>query len=226
MQHTYLTTRDRLENYFDSASRDAWSQLTSNEPVSFIRNLVRKGREKMQESILQILPNDMSGLRVFDAGCGTGNLSRLIGDRGAEVVGVDISQGLIDIAKSRSSENKNLRFFAGDMNEPSFGNFDYVIAMDSLIHYDAKDIVTCLSKFSSRVNFSIIFTVVPKTPLLSFKLELGRLFPKSDRSPIVAPVTERNLVDLCSSVGRNKVRKLCRVKSSFYISEAWELMPR
>ena len=226
MQETYLSTRDRLENYFNKGSREAWSQLTSNEPVSFIRNVVRKGRAKMQEKILYNLPNDLSGFRILDAGCGTGSLSRMLGERGAEVVGVDISEGLIEIAKSRSAENKNLKFFAGDMNEPSFGHFDYIVAMDSLIHYDPEDIERSLSQFSSRVNFSIIFTVVPKTPLLSLKLELGRLFPKSDRSPIVAPVTERNLVDLCSSVGRNKVRKLCRVKSSFYISEAWELMPR
>ena len=95
MQDTYLITRDRLENYFDRASRDAWRQLTSNEPVSFIRNLVRKGREKMQDNILQNLPQDRNGLRIFDAGCGTGNLSRLLGDRGAEVVGVDISEVLI-----------------------------------------------------------------------------------------------------------------------------------
>ena len=153
-------------------------------------------------------------------------MSRLLGDRGAEVVGVDISEGLIEIAKSRNSENKNLRFFAGDMNEPSFGYFDYVIAMDSLIHYKADDMVKSLSKFSSRVNCSIIFTVVPKTPLLNLKLQVGKAFPRSDRSPVVEPVSERNLINLCNSVGRNKVRKLSRVKSSFYISEAWELKPR
>ena len=226
MQDTYLITRDRLENYFDRASRDAWRQLTSNEPVSFIRNLVRKGREKMQENILQNLPKDLNGLRIFDAGCGTGNLSRLLGDRGAEVVGVDISEGLIEIAKSRNSENKNLRFFAGDMNEPSFGYFDYIIAMDSLIHYNAEDMVDSLSKFSSRVNCSIIFTVVPKTPLLNLKLQVGKAFPKSDRSPVVEPVSKGNLINLCNSVGRNQVRKLSRVKSSFYISESWELKPR
>ena len=226
MQDTYLITRDRLENYFDRASRDAWRQLTSNEPVSFIRNLVRKGREKMQENILQNLPKDLNGLRIFDAGCGTGNLSRLLGDRGAEVVGVDISEGLIEIAKSRNSENKNLRFFAGDMNEPSFGYFDYIIAMDSLIHYNAEDMVKSLSKFSSRVNCSIIFTVVPKTPLLNLKLQVGKAFPKSDRSPVVEPVSKGNLINLCNSVGRNQVRKLSRVKSPFYISEAWELKPR
>lgn len=226
MQDTYLITRDRLENYFDRASRDAWRQLTSNEPVSFIRNLVRKGREKMQENILQNLPKDLNGLRIFDAGCGTGNLSRLLGDRGAEVVGVDISEGLIEIAKSRNSENKNLRFFAGDMNEPSFGYFDYIIAMDSLIHYNAEDMVKSLSKFSSRVNCSIIFTVVPKTPLLNLKLQVGKAFPKSDRSPVVEPVSKGNLINLCNSVGRNQVRKLSRVKSPFYTSEAWELKPR
>ncbi len=226
MQDTYLVTRDRLENYFDRASRDAWRQLTSNEPVSFIRNLVRKGREKMQENILQNLPKDLNGLRIFDAGCGTGNLSRLLGDRGAEVVGVDISEGLIEIAKSRNSENKNLRFFAGDMNEPSFGYFDYIIAMDSLIHYNAVDMVKSLSKFSSRVNRSIIFTVVPKTPLLNLKLQVGKAFPRSDRSPVVEPVSERNLINLCKSAGRNQVRKLSRVKSPFYTSEAWELKPR
>ncbi len=226
MQDTYLITRDRLENYFDRSSRDAWRQLTSNEPVSFIRNLVRKGREKMQENILQNLPEDLNGLRIFDAGCGTGNLSRLLGDRGAEVVGVDISEGLIEIAKSRNSENKNLRFFAGDMNEPSFGYFDYVIAMDSLIHYSTEDMVSSLSKFSTRVNCSIIFTVVPKTPILSLKLRLGKIFPKSDRSPVVEPVSEKKLINLCNSVGRNEIIKLSRVKSPFYISEAWELKPR
>ncbi len=226
MQDTYLITRDRLENYFDRASRDAWRQLTSNEPVSFIRNLVRKGREKMQENILQNLPKDLNGLRIFDAGCGTGNLSRLLGERGAEVVGVDISEGLIEIAKSRNSENKNLRFFAGDMNEPSFGYFDYIIAMDSLIHYNPEDMVKSLTKFSSRVNCSIIFTVVPKTLLLNLKLQVGKAFPRSERSPVIEPVSERNLINLCNSVGRNQVRKLSRVKSSFYISESWELKPR
>jgi 2-polyprenyl-3-methyl-5-hydroxy-6-metoxy-1,4-benzoquinol methylase len=49
-----------------------------------------------------LLPRDPRGLRVLDAGCGTGWLSRYLAGRGALVVGVDISEGLI--ARARSIE--------------------------------------------------------------------------------------------------------------------------
>ena len=95
MQNTYLAKRARLENYFNEVSSDAWDKLTSNEPVSFVRHRVREGREKMQLAIMEKLPKDLTGLRVLDAGCGTGALSRMLDERGAEVVGVDISDKLI-----------------------------------------------------------------------------------------------------------------------------------
>ena len=56
MQNTYLAKRARLENYFNEVSSDAWDKLTSNEPVSFVRQLVREGREKMQAAIIEKLP--------------------------------------------------------------------------------------------------------------------------------------------------------------------------
>jgi 2-polyprenyl-3-methyl-5-hydroxy-6-metoxy-1,4-benzoquinol methylase len=49
-----------------------------------------------------LLPADLRGLRVLDAGCGTGWLSRYLAGRGALVVGVDISEGLV--ARARSIE--------------------------------------------------------------------------------------------------------------------------
>ena len=226
MQDTYLITRDRLENYFDRGSRDAWRQLTSNEPVSFIRNLVRKGREKMQENILQNLPKDLNGLRVFDAGCGTGNLSRLLGDRGAEVVGVDISDKLVEVAKNRSRSHGNIEYFSGDMNEQSFGNFDYIIAMDSLIHYSTEDVISSIADFSNRANNSVLFTVIPSTFALRTKLLLGKYFPKSERSPEVVPIGWGQLHQLEAHGIKASLSKIKRIKSFFYVSEAWELANR
>ena len=107
MQNTYLAKRARLENYFNEVSSDAWDKLTSNEPVSFVRQLVREGREKMQAAIMEKLPEDLRGARILDAGCGTGVLSRMLDEKGAEVVGVDISEKLIEVAKDRSNLNKN-----------------------------------------------------------------------------------------------------------------------
>ena len=112
MRNTYLAKRARLENYFNEVSSDAWDKLTSNEPVSFVRQLVREGREKMQAAIIEKLPKDLRGTRILDAGSGTGVLSRMLDERGAEVVGVDISEKLIEVAKNRSSLNKNIEYFA------------------------------------------------------------------------------------------------------------------
>ena len=226
MQNTYLAKRARLENYFNEVSSDAWDKLTSNEPVSFVRQLVREGREKMQAAIIEKLPKDLRGTRILDAGCGTGVLSRMLDEKGAEVVGVDISEKLIEVAKNRSSLNKNIEYFAGDMKEQSFGNFDYIIAMDSLIHYSTEDVISSIADFSSRANNSVLFTVIPSTFVLRTKLCLGKFFPKSERSPEVVPIEWGQLEQLEALKINASLTKIKRIKSFFYVSEAWELANR
>ena len=226
MQNTYLAKRARLENYFNEVSSDAWDKLTSNEPVSFVRQLVREGREKMQAAIIEKLPKDLRGARILDAGCGTGVLSRMLDEKGAEVVGVDISEKLIEVAKNRSSLNKNIEYFAGDMKEQSFGNFDYIIAMDSLIHYSTEDVISSIAEFSSRANNSVLFTVIPSTFVLRAKLRLGKFFPKSERSPEVVPIEWGQLEQLEALKINASLTKIKRIKSFFYVSEAWELANR
>ena len=222
MQNTYLAKRARLENYFNEVSSDAWDKLTSNEPVSFVRQLVREGREKMQVAIMEKLPYDLKGMRILDAGCGTGSLSRMLDERGAEVVGVDISDKLIDVAKSRSAGNKNIEYFAGDMKEQSFGNFDYIIAMDSLIHYSPEDTLASILEFSKRANKAVFFTVIPSTFFLRTKLRLGKFFPRSERSPEIVPIELANLRKLENIKNNTFLKKIARIKRFFYVSEAWE----
>jgi magnesium-protoporphyrin O-methyltransferase len=95
--------------------------------------------------------------------------------------------------------------------------------MDSLIHYDANDIIVALSELAKNTNSSISFTVAPKTFLLSAMLVLGKLLPRSDRSPKIAPVNYYNLNDKLKEnpIFENKqVRVLKRINASFYVSEA------
>ena len=226
MQNTYLAKRARLENYFNEVSSDAWDKLTSNEPVSFVRQLVREGRHKMQLAIMEKLPKDLKGARILDAGCGTGVLSRMLDERGAEVVGVDISDKLIEVAKNRSRSHRNIEYFAGDMKEQSFGNFDFIIAMDSLIHYSTEDVISSIADFSKRANNSVLFTIIPSTFALRTKLRLGKYFPKSERSPEVVPIGWGQLHQLEAHGIKASLSKIKRIKSFFYVSEAWELANR
>ena len=86
---SYLDRRSQLLTYFDRTAVEAWSRLTSDAPVSKIRATVRAGRDAMRAEILSYLPDDLTGARVLDAGCGTGALAVEAARRGAEVVAID-----------------------------------------------------------------------------------------------------------------------------------------
>src|ERR1700761_563912 len=138
----YLERRSELETYFDRTAVAAWSRLTSDAPVGRIRATVRAGRDEMRNTLLSWLPQDLRGARLLDAGCGTGALSFDAARRGADVVAVDISPTLIQLAGSRLPSDisqRAVRFIAGDMLDPKLGQFDFVVAMDSVIHYHPTD---------------------------------------------------------------------------------------
>ena len=98
---SYQTRRDEIETYFDRTAADAWAALTSDAPVSRIRRTVRRGRDAMRETLMSWLPEDLTGSTLIDAGCGTGTLAIEAAQRGAEVVAVDLSPTLVNLARER-----------------------------------------------------------------------------------------------------------------------------
>lgn len=230
MPHTnYLERRDQIETYFDRTAAQAWERLTSTAPVGRIRATVRAGRDQMRGTLLSWLPSDMRGLRLLDAGCGTGALAVEAAQRGAEVVAIDLSPTLVQLARERhgsgGGQGGSIHFTSGDMLDEALGHFDHVVAMDSLIHYDTPDIVAALHRLSLRTRGSLLFTFAPRTPLLAAMHSVGRLFPRSDRSPALTPVAQPRLrLGLERSVGTSgwSEGRSQRVASGFYTSQAWE----
>nr|WP_121094515.1 magnesium protoporphyrin IX methyltransferase [Roseibaca ekhonensis] len=216
---SYDATRHRVASYFDGTATRVWERLTSDAPVSRVRQTVREGRDTMRALMLGQLPEDLRGARVLDAGCGTGAASAALAARGAEVVAVDISPKLVDIAAQRLPQGLagTVAFRAGDMLAADLGRFDHVIAMDSLIYYTRPDLEAALDGLSSRVG-QVVFTVAPRTPLLMAMWNAGKIFPRSDRSPTMIPHDWRQMQ--VAGLGR-----VGRVSRGFYISECLKVQP-
>jgi magnesium-protoporphyrin O-methyltransferase len=218
----YSATRDRVEHYFDRSATKVWERLTSDAPVSRIRQTVREGRDRMRAVMLGQLPDDLRGARVLDAGCGAGQMTAELAAKGADVVAVDISPALVEIARARLPEAHSGRvsFASGDMTA-DHGHFDYVLAMDSLIYYGTRDITDALARLGERTRAAVVFTVAPKTPFLMTFWSMGKLFPRADRSPIMVPHAFSTL----RRATKGRLTKVERVSRGFYISECLEYRP-
>jgi len=222
---TYDHYRTKLETYFDRTAAKAWEQLTSDAPVSGIRATVRAGRAEMRDTLLSWLPADMTGLRLLDAGCGTGALAVEAAQRGADVVAIDVAGSLVNIARDRTPAGLAIDWRVGDMLDPALGTFDHVVAMDSLIHYKAADIVAAVRQLGANTRGSIAFTFAPQTVLLMAMLGMGRLFPRSDRSPAILPVRDATLRTLIGeAMPSAKIGRDRRISASFYTSHALEVV--
>lgn len=120
-------------------------------------------------------------------------------------------------------------FRSGDMLDPELGEFDFVVAMDSLIHYLPHDICRMLATLASRTRQSMAVTFAPKTPLLTLMHFVGGFFPRADRAPAIEPISEKTLRSLVAEeplLAQWQPGRTHRVSSGFYTSQALEMVRR
>ena len=227
---SYIARRGELETYFDRTAVDAWARLTSDAPVSGIRATVRAGRDRMRALLLSWLPQDLRGLRVLDAGCGTGAFAVEAARRGAHVTATDLSATLVDLARERTPRDLaggSIEFLVGDMTTAGAGTFDYAVAMDSVIHYRAPDLARTIAALAARTERGVLFTVAPRTTLLTIMHAAGRFVPRGDHAPAIEPINTGKLARRLQADPAMPDWHLCRterVASGFYISQALEMV--
>ena len=226
---SYERTLSRVETYFDRTATETWARLTTDAPVSRIRETVRRGRDAMRAELLSRLPFDLTGMRILDAGCGAGQLTQELAARGARVTAVDISPSLIGLAQARLPQDLlgRVEFRTGDMLDDALGAFDHAVAMDSLIYYSADDIAAALGRLQARTTGRVAFTMAPRTPMLMAMWRAGQLFPRSERSPTMIPQSPDALDRALDERGvQGRLIPLRRIASGFYISQSMELRNR
>ncbi|NOX19446.1 MAG: class I SAM-dependent methyltransferase [Chlorobi bacterium] len=123
-----------------------------------------------------------SGTTLLDVGCGSGGASILANDRGAEVYGFDITEGLLDFARRRVPKGK---FETADIEELPYEDnmFDVVFAANSLQYSENRNaalqelirvckptgqIIAGLFGAPEEVDFRVVFNalrdIMPESP--------------------------------------------------------------
>lgn len=90
-------------------------------------------QDRLQKAdVLRLIPEPVAGLRLLDAGCGTGHWSRFFASMGFSVHGVDVSEEMI--AAARNKAIPGCTFEVADILDLPFKNasFDTVAAMTTL----------------------------------------------------------------------------------------------
>jgi len=80
--------------------RDFWNRVAGDWQIQ-IGDTGDRNRLLKSDPVLWAFAGDVAGLKVLDAGCGTGYLSKQLSERGALVTGVDLSERLIAIARAQ-----------------------------------------------------------------------------------------------------------------------------
>ncbi len=79
------------------------------------------------------------GMRVLEVGCGTGLFTELFSKSGAQILAVDISPDLLNIAKQRGLDSRHVEFREMRFEDSKLeGPFDAIIGSSVLHHLDLK----------------------------------------------------------------------------------------
>jgi len=99
------------------------------------------------EQAIQLMEIPANG-RVLDVGCGNGWATRLIAQQASEgrVVGIDISDAMVELARESSTAFHNVEFREASAEKLPFGEeeFTHVFSMESLYYY--SDILRALKE--------------------------------------------------------------------------------
>ena len=113
----------------------------------------------------------LNNLRILDAGGGSGRFSIPLAQDGHEVIHLDISSEMIDIAKDKAAKLRctNIKFYQSDICEKlNFPNnsFDLVLCLDSPLSFCHSDYESVLNELVRVTKSDIILCVMNRTGVI------------------------------------------------------------
>src|SRR6185436_5638829 len=114
---------------------------------------MEKGHRPVGEQAIELMAIPMDA-RVLDVGCGSGWATRLMAEKasGGHVVGIDIADEMIDMARDTSTSFANVEFRVASAEALPFPDaaFTHAFSMESL--YYSADLLVALKEIRRVLN--------------------------------------------------------------------------
>jgi ubiquinone/menaquinone biosynthesis C-methylase UbiE len=159
----------------EEKNREVFDNLAPHyDKIPIIARWVQSVQKKVVRS-LKLKPSTT----VLDVGCGTGHLLIQLAPHIKKVVGIDLSQKMLDHAKEKTARFNNVELVKGSVTSLPFerNSFDYVIATE-MFHHVEKPIAALkeMKRVVKHNGFVIVADIhIPPIVLMNlfFKLEPG-----------------------------------------------------
>ncbi|MCL4517914.1 MAG: class I SAM-dependent methyltransferase [Thaumarchaeota archaeon] len=136
-----MRLKDTKKNWNEFADSDPKSAILTEKGNWNQKEFFETGSKEISELLEKTKQIQFERGRALDFGCGIGRLSRALASHFEEVVGVDISERMIDLAKQYNSDRKNCKFYLNETEDLKAFNdnyFDLIYSARTLQHIDPE----------------------------------------------------------------------------------------
>jgi predicted TPR repeat methyltransferase len=113
----------------------------------------------VEEEVARLFTAAQAGLAILDAGCGTGLCGPLLRPRATRLAGVDLSPGMIELARRRAVYDDLVVEELTAFLRRHERSFDVIVSADTLVYFGALEEVTLAAARSLRPGGALVFTV-------------------------------------------------------------------
>ncbi len=156
-----IQKKEAIETQSSRADQFADSYVTLE--TDSYEDCFKYSRHRLHQLLDKLLPRDGAGMRLLDAGCGTGHHIADLRKRGYEVAGVDASKEMLEHARINNPDSVILEADVEEIPLPD-ASFDIVLSVEVLRHLPRS--AKCIAEMS-RLLKPGGFCLVTATPLLN-----------------------------------------------------------
>ena len=198
-----LWVNNNLQMAIEKSSRFDFD-LLADEYDSWYESAKGRMYDRLEKKAISCyLPPDAKGKKLLEVGCGTGHWSRFFSEYGFEVIGVDISERMVNIVKSKNISDASFQLADGHSLPFPDETFDVTAAITTLEFVrDAegvlREMVRCTRKPGGQLLVGVLNVLArlnrnrkqrPESPYAK-----ARLFSPSQLKQLLEPFGQLTMI--------------------------------